>query len=183
MVSLAHLSPQPKWHLDQFSHFCRAHDCDRPRYSICNNRSHLASQRHGIRSNKPANFAVVTNEEIVHCEGPLRALLQLVADTRQPAETMLQLLQKPTWRSARLACCYWHPSHRWAWVLTVWHGDCHTVNTATVVCIICGSLFVWNKLPQLCALITIAMSVATGQLTTCFKQRNWKYGCILYIWT
>ena len=25
MVSLAHSSPQPKWHLDQFSHFCIAH--------------------------------------------------------------------------------------------------------------------------------------------------------------
>ena len=26
----AHPSPQPKWHLDWFSHFCRAHDHDRP---------------------------------------------------------------------------------------------------------------------------------------------------------
>jgi len=37
-------SPQFKWHLDQFSHFCRARDHDRdrpthrPHYSICNNR-------------------------------------------------------------------------------------------------------------------------------------------------
>ena len=28
-VPRAHLSPQPKWHLDRFSHFCRAHQCDR----------------------------------------------------------------------------------------------------------------------------------------------------------
>ena len=38
-------SPNPKWHLDRFSHFCRAHYCDkqtdRPRYSVCNNRPHL----------------------------------------------------------------------------------------------------------------------------------------------
>jgi len=39
----------PKRHLDQFSHFCRAHDrdTDRPtdgaRYSVCSNRPHLAS--------------------------------------------------------------------------------------------------------------------------------------------
>jgi len=25
MLSWAHLSPQPKWHLDRFSCFCRAH--------------------------------------------------------------------------------------------------------------------------------------------------------------
>jgi len=25
MVPLAHLSPEPKWHLDWFSHFCAAH--------------------------------------------------------------------------------------------------------------------------------------------------------------
>ena len=25
----AHTSPHPKWHLDQFSHFCRARTCDR----------------------------------------------------------------------------------------------------------------------------------------------------------
>jgi len=40
MVPPAHLCPQPKWHLDQFSHFCRAHDHDRqtngPRCSVCN---------------------------------------------------------------------------------------------------------------------------------------------------
>jgi len=29
-ASLAHPSPQPKQHLDWFSHFCRAHDHDRP---------------------------------------------------------------------------------------------------------------------------------------------------------
>jgi len=28
--SWAHPSPQPKWHLDQFSHVCRAHYCERP---------------------------------------------------------------------------------------------------------------------------------------------------------
>ena len=28
--SLAHLSPQPKWRLDRFSHFSRADWCDRP---------------------------------------------------------------------------------------------------------------------------------------------------------
>ena len=27
--SLGHPSPQPKWYLDQFSHFCGAHYCDR----------------------------------------------------------------------------------------------------------------------------------------------------------
>jgi len=26
---LSHLSPQPKWYLCRFSHFCRAHHCDR----------------------------------------------------------------------------------------------------------------------------------------------------------
>jgi len=29
MVPWAHPSPQPKWHLDRFSHFCRAHNRDR----------------------------------------------------------------------------------------------------------------------------------------------------------
>jgi len=42
--SLAHLSPQPKRHLDRFIPFCRAHDrdrqTDRPRY-IGNCRTHL----------------------------------------------------------------------------------------------------------------------------------------------
>jgi len=31
MVPWAHPSPWPKWHLDHFSCFCRAHDRDRPR--------------------------------------------------------------------------------------------------------------------------------------------------------
>jgi len=31
MVPYAHLSPHPEWQLDWFSHFCRAHDCDRLR--------------------------------------------------------------------------------------------------------------------------------------------------------
>jgi len=30
MLPLANPSPQPKRHLDRFSHFCRAHDCDIP---------------------------------------------------------------------------------------------------------------------------------------------------------
>jgi len=38
----------PKMHLDRFSHFCRAHNCDkqtdRSCYSICNNRLHLHTQ-------------------------------------------------------------------------------------------------------------------------------------------
>jgi len=29
MIPWDHPSPKPKRHLDQFSHFCRAHDCDR----------------------------------------------------------------------------------------------------------------------------------------------------------
>jgi len=29
-IPWAHPSPQPKWHLDRFSRFCRAHWCDRP---------------------------------------------------------------------------------------------------------------------------------------------------------
>ena len=29
MVPLAYPNPQRKWHLDRFSHFCRAHDCNR----------------------------------------------------------------------------------------------------------------------------------------------------------
>ena len=49
MVSWAHPRPQPKWHLDRFSRFCRAHYChrqidrptDRPHYSLRNNRPHL----------------------------------------------------------------------------------------------------------------------------------------------
>jgi len=30
MVAWTNPSPQPKGHLDCFSRFCRAHDCDRP---------------------------------------------------------------------------------------------------------------------------------------------------------
>jgi len=30
-----HPSPQPKRHVDRFSGLCRAHNCDRPCYSIC----------------------------------------------------------------------------------------------------------------------------------------------------
>jgi len=43
MVPLVHLSSQPKWHLDRFCCFCRAHNRDRPtdRQTICNNRPHL----------------------------------------------------------------------------------------------------------------------------------------------
>jgi len=35
-IPWAHPIQQPKWHLDRFSHFCRAHNRDRPRYSIWN---------------------------------------------------------------------------------------------------------------------------------------------------
>jgi len=45
MVPWAHPSPQPKWHVDRLSCFCRAHYCDRPthrpRYSVGNHRLHL----------------------------------------------------------------------------------------------------------------------------------------------
>ena len=45
VVPWAHLSPYHKQNFNQFSHFCRAHYCDRPkdrpRYSICSNRLHL----------------------------------------------------------------------------------------------------------------------------------------------
>jgi len=34
----AYPSPQPKRHLDRLSRFCRAHYCDRPCYSVCDNR-------------------------------------------------------------------------------------------------------------------------------------------------
>ena len=47
MVPWVHPGPQPKWHLDWFSRFCRTHDCDRPtdrlRCSVCNNRPHLCN--------------------------------------------------------------------------------------------------------------------------------------------
>jgi len=47
MVPWAHPSLQPKRHLDRFSRVCRAHYCDRPtdraRYSVYDNRPHLAS--------------------------------------------------------------------------------------------------------------------------------------------
>jgi len=42
------IGPPPKWHLDQFSLFCRAHNhhrqANRPCYSVCNNRPHLHMQ-------------------------------------------------------------------------------------------------------------------------------------------
>ena len=46
MVPSAHPSPQPKQHLDRFSWFCTAHDCDnrptnRPCYSVSNSRLHV----------------------------------------------------------------------------------------------------------------------------------------------
>ena len=54
MVLWAHLSPQPKRHLDRFRRFCRAHYCgrrsDRRRYSVCNNRPRL---RYEITSLSP----------------------------------------------------------------------------------------------------------------------------------
>ena len=43
MVSWAHPSTQPKRHLDQFNCICRAHHCDRPHYSVCNDRPHLST--------------------------------------------------------------------------------------------------------------------------------------------
>jgi len=55
MVPWAHLSPQPKRHLDRFSCLHRSHDhdrpinrpinrpTDRPRYSVCKNTPHLCS--------------------------------------------------------------------------------------------------------------------------------------------
>jgi len=48
--SLGPYNSCPKWHLDLFSNFCRAHctvisdgQTDRPQYFICNNRLHSAS--------------------------------------------------------------------------------------------------------------------------------------------
>ena len=49
MIPWAHPNPQPKWHLDRFSHFCRAYYCgrltdrptDRPHYTVGNNKPHL----------------------------------------------------------------------------------------------------------------------------------------------
>jgi len=41
MISRTNPSPKPKRYLDQFSQPCRAYDCDRSLYSICNNRPHL----------------------------------------------------------------------------------------------------------------------------------------------
>jgi len=47
MVPWAHPSQPSQWHLDRFSRFCWAHEhdqeTDRPCYSICSNRPHLAS--------------------------------------------------------------------------------------------------------------------------------------------
>ena len=48
MVLWAHPSPHSKWRLEQFHHFCRAHDHERLTnrqacYSICCNRPHLPS--------------------------------------------------------------------------------------------------------------------------------------------
>ena len=55
--------PQPKWHLDQFSCFCRAQHydrlTDRPRYSICNNMPHLYSSE--MRPNNKLCNIVVTD--------------------------------------------------------------------------------------------------------------------------
>jgi len=47
MVPLAHLSHPPKLYLDWFSHFAELtnvtnRQTDRPRYSVCSNRPHLA---------------------------------------------------------------------------------------------------------------------------------------------
>ena len=59
--SLGQPESTTKRHLDRFSHFCRAHDCnrlrDRPRYSLCNNGLHL----HEMRSNNKFYNIVVTN--------------------------------------------------------------------------------------------------------------------------
>jgi len=45
--SLANTSPHPKRHFDRSSRFCRAQNCyrqtDRPRFSVCSNRPHIAS--------------------------------------------------------------------------------------------------------------------------------------------
>jgi len=58
MLPWAHPSPQPKRHLDRFSRFRRAYDCDRPtdrpRYSVCSNRPHLYA-----RWRSPADVAAV----------------------------------------------------------------------------------------------------------------------------
>jgi len=48
MVPWAHTTRPSKPHLDQFSSSCKAHECDqqtdcRSRYSVCNNRPHLAT--------------------------------------------------------------------------------------------------------------------------------------------
>jgi len=57
--SLDSLELPTQWHLDRFSHFCRVHErnqqtdrhTDRPHYSVCSNRPHLA-----IAAMRPKNM-------------------------------------------------------------------------------------------------------------------------------
>jgi len=65
MAPWAHISQTPKRHLDRFSRFCRAHESDqqtdthsetdRPRYSICSKRPHLAIDVMRPNNNKWSN--------------------------------------------------------------------------------------------------------------------------------
>jgi len=65
-------------------------------------------------TNKPANFAVVTVEARVHCEGPLTALAQLLL------MLMVDRVQRSSYDCHKglldilgLDSCYQRPSHRW----------------------------------------------------------------------
>jgi len=83
VVPWANPSPHPKWHLDRFSHLCRAYSCyrqtdqpkDRPCYSVCSNRPHLASA--AMRPNNKVSCRLHTYYE-EQCKNKARIILPFV---------------------------------------------------------------------------------------------------------
>ena len=74
MVPWAHLSWQPKWHLDRFVHFCTAHHCvqqtDKPHY-VCSRRPHLCTpcMRCGLKMSGYVNWGPL-NRSLSECFKP-----------------------------------------------------------------------------------------------------------------
>jgi len=85
VVPSAHLSSQSKRHLDRFSHFCRAcgHDrqTDRPCYSVCSNRTHLARAatrpKNGTDANQSTYVRGVGTDGVVSTHSRLLTTIHL----------------------------------------------------------------------------------------------------------
>jgi len=117
MVPWAHSSPYPKWHLDWFSHFCRAHDrygpTDQPKdrfhYFICNNRSHLASAAMQPNNNRYIHMACSSANKAQYCD--VNSINRIKMQKNYVAKRNLNLYVTGL-RHYNIRCPLW-AVHRW----------------------------------------------------------------------